>query len=336
MNRARANPAAEGAFLAASGDHGIVNGINFFRVNLTTLQSEFNALTAKPPGAFDRRLYEASKAHSEYLMADDVQDHTGQFGRITSAGFTFTAASVSVYSYAATALQAHGALNIDWGSGTADGVQIGRGHRAAIMSSSSSFWSNVGFAILPDNDFNTGVGPLVFSGAYCVANARTANHHNRFLVGTVWTDANNNNRYDPGEGRDKVIVQPDAGSFHAITGVAGGWSIPITSPGNFTLTFSGGGLSPFTRTATVAADSVLVDTKVTSSATATLVLKIRRALPGPGYVLEWSGGTPPYQLRSSPNLEAGSWINVGSPTSTTIATVNPTVPHLFYHVTGSP
>ncbi len=133
-----------------------------------------------------------------------------------------------------------------------------------------------------------------------------------------------------------MLVQPDSGSFHAITGVAGGWSIPITSPGSFTLTFSGGGLTPFTRTATVAADSVLMDIKVTNLATATLALKIRRAVPGPGYVLEWSGGTPPYQLRSSPTLEAGSWTHIGSSTATTTATVNPTVPNLFYQVTGSP
>ena len=79
MNRARANPPAEGVWLATSTDPDIADGRNYFSVNTTVLQNEFNGYSAKPPAAFDVRLYNAAKAHSDDLIARDAQDHNGQF-----------------------------------------------------------------------------------------------------------------------------------------------------------------------------------------------------------------------------------------------------------------
>ncbi|MDB6069939.1 MAG: hypothetical protein JWL81_1110 [Verrucomicrobiales bacterium] len=336
MNRARANPTAEGVFLANSGNADINLGISFFNVNVALMQQEFAAIPAKPPAAFDRRLYEASRDHSLALIARDSQDHDGQFALVDASGFKKTFANVSVFAFANGPLAAHGALNIDWGPGGTGGMQSGRGHRVAIMSTNSAL-TNVGLAMVPDNNPGTEVGPFVFSGAYCGADTAFPNHYNRFLVGTVWRDNNSNGRYDAGEGLNNVRVQPGNGTFHAFTGIAGGYAIPATAVGAVTLTISGGTLAgTITKTATVGASSVLVDVLVTTTPAAQpmAVTSVVRA-PNGNLTLQWTGGNAPYQVQRSTTLLQGSWQNVGNPVSTTSATVTPTGTKAFYRVTGS-
>jgi hypothetical protein len=257
MNRARANPPAEGYWLATATEPDIAGGRTYFRVNTTVLQTEFNGYGAKPPAAFDARLYNAAKAHSDDLADRDAQDHTGQFTRIADAGFHYLAARGNVFAYADSGLNAHGAWNIDWGSGTADGMQTGRGHRKAIMSLDGDY-TNVGVALVYENNPGTSVGPYVATGNYCRANTSYADHYNLFVVGTVWRDLNGNHRYDPGEGLGGVTVSPSAGTYYAVTGTAGGYAIPITmAPGTYSVYFSGGVTG--TGSVTIAAGSVLLD-----------------------------------------------------------------------------
>jgi len=82
---------------------------------LQVLQNEFAGYDAKPPAAFDVRLYNAAKAHSDDLIMRDAQYHTGQFDRVTEAAFSFTAARGCVFSFARSSLYAHAGFNIDWG-----------------------------------------------------------------------------------------------------------------------------------------------------------------------------------------------------------------------------
>ena len=58
MNRARANPTQEGVWLATMTDPDVASARSYFGVNLTVLQSAFATIAAKPPAAFDVRLYE--------------------------------------------------------------------------------------------------------------------------------------------------------------------------------------------------------------------------------------------------------------------------------------
>ena len=115
MNRARQNPSAEGAFLVDTGDNRVESAINYFDVDRILLREEFHAIPAKPPAAFDRRLYAAAKAHSEDLIDRDAQDHDGQFPRVGDAGFSFLKMRGNVFSYATHALYGHAGFNIDWG-----------------------------------------------------------------------------------------------------------------------------------------------------------------------------------------------------------------------------
>jgi hypothetical protein len=255
MNRARQDPAAEGDWLATSAEPDIAFGRTYFGVDLVLLEQELAALAPQPPAAFDRRLYEASLAHSLDLIARDAQDHNGQIQRVLASGFDHAGGRISAFSYADSALNAHAALNIDWGPGDGTGMQPGRGHRLAIMGD----YDNVGLALVPEASPATSVGPLVFSGAYMYADTGSADHFNRFLVGTVWRDLDMNGRYGAGEGVAGVTVAPDAGGYFAVTAAGGGYAIPITAAGTYQVSFSGGGIDPQQLPATVGTESELLD-----------------------------------------------------------------------------
>ncbi len=255
MNQARSDPEQEGIWLSDTGDFNVAQAINYFDVDVDLLKSEFAGYEIKPPAAFDNRLYEAAKVHSEDLIAREAQDHNNQFTRVSDAGFVYRSGRGNVFSYAKTALYAHAAFNIDWGYGSG-GMQDGRGHRMAIMSVDGDY-TNVGLATVPSNN---AVGPLVVTGNYFRANTSVENHYNIFIVGTVWEDSNNNNIYDPGEGIGDVPVVPDQGSFFAITSDSGGYAIPITANGAYQVEFQLPGQSSVSiKTVTIADQSELCD-----------------------------------------------------------------------------
>ena len=255
MNRARANPTQEGIWLATTDIPNIASARRYFSVDVVMLQSEFAGYASKPPAAFDVRLYNAAKVHSDDLIARDAQDHNDQFQRISDAGFSYLKAGGNVFSYTKDAVYGHAGFNIDWGSGPG-GMQVGRGHRMAIMSIDGDF-TNVGIAIVSESDAATAVGPLVTTGNYCKANTSQPDHYNRFIVGTVWNDLDNDGMYDPEEGVGNVTVMPNSGTYYAVTSDSGGYAIPIVSEGNYTLTFSGA--VDAVKRVEVGTESVLLD-----------------------------------------------------------------------------
>ncbi|MBW2682505.1 MAG: hypothetical protein JRC69_02970, partial [Deltaproteobacteria bacterium] len=263
MNRARSNPTREGVWLAGSTDPNVARGRDYFGVDKNILKNEFAALAVKPPAAFDNRLYAAAYAHSLDLIARDAQDHTHQFDRIRDAGFHFRSGRGSVFSYADSGINAHAAWNIDWGGNDEDGMQNPRGHRMATMSADGNY-TNVGIAAPRETNPGTSVGEYVTTGNYCLADTYYSDHYNQFIVGTVWTDRNGNNQYDPGEGEGNVTAKPDRGAFYAITGNSGGYAFPV-GDGNHSVTFSGGGLPcNYAKSIVVGGKSVLIDIEIKS------------------------------------------------------------------------
>jgi hypothetical protein len=257
-NRARSDPAREGAWLATEDDPDIAAARDYWGVNTAVLQNDFAAIPAKPPVAFDVRLYNAAKAHSDYLISIDGQVHDGQSERVDAAGFDWTSWAGIVFSYSEHTVYGHAAFNIDWGPGP-NGMQDPPGHREAIMSINVDY-TNVGYAVVAESDAATEVGPQVITGNFCYADTSAADHYNRFIVGTVWEDTNSNGQYDPGEGLAGVTVMPDNGTYFAVTASSGGYAIPILAPGTYQVTFSGGELSgTYSRNAAVGSTSVLVD-----------------------------------------------------------------------------
>ena len=144
-------------------------------------------------------------------------------------------------------------------------MQTGRGHRKAIMSLDGDY-TNVGVALVYENNPGTSVGPYVTTGNYCRANTSYADHYNQFIVGTVWRDLNGNSQYDPGEGIGGVTVTPNAGTYYAVTSASGGYAIPVTmAAGTYPVTFTGSGVSE-TKSVTIAGStSALLDLLTTGS-----------------------------------------------------------------------
>jgi hypothetical protein len=264
MNSARQDPTEEGLFLAGLPE--AQSSIGYFGVNVGVLLGEFAAIAPKPPAAFDARLYEAAYQHSLYLIANDAQNHTGQFDRVATAGFHSWGMRGNVFSYAKSARYAHAGFNIDWGGNDGTGMQTGRGHRLAIMSIDGNY-TNVGLAAVPETNGATAVGPIVVTGNYAYAATSYADHYNRFLVGTVWEDLDGDGLYSAGEGFAGVEVVPSVGPYYAITGAAGGYAIPLPAtvdPGLVAVSFSGDDFDD-TQVVDVGSGSELVDCVVTEA-----------------------------------------------------------------------
>jgi hypothetical protein len=276
MNVARQDPTGEGVYLAnldgpmGSPERDAYNAMNYFDVDRSLLQDEFAVIAAKPPAAFDRRLYQAAYDHSLYLISIDGQNHTNQFTRVTNAGFHYTSARGNVFSFSKSSLYGHAGFNVDWGSGPG-GMQTGRGHRMAIMSIDGDY-TNVGIAAVPESSPGTQVGPYVVTGNYARASTSYPDHFNRFLVGTVWDDLDLDGVYDPGEGIAGVQVVPDPGSYFAITAAGGGYAIPVLASGLVDVTFSGGGVPVHAVSVSVGSTSVLVDYEVPEPSSSALAV----------------------------------------------------------------
>jgi hypothetical protein len=95
INRARTDPTREGLWLAELDDPDVAGARSYFNVNLDLLRAEFAAIPAKPPAAFDVRLYQAARAHSDYLIANETQSHDGQLERVPAAGFFYRSISAA-------------------------------------------------------------------------------------------------------------------------------------------------------------------------------------------------------------------------------------------------
>ncbi|MES2706525.1 MAG: hypothetical protein V4726_07975 [Verrucomicrobiota bacterium] len=339
MNRARANPVAEGTWLEFTGDSIITAAINLLKVNIGKMKREFSAIQPAPPATFDRRLYEASRRHSEYMISVNDQTHDGQGDKLNEMPFDWVTARLSIFAACESGLQCHAALNIDYGVGP-DGMQFPRGHRDAIMSNlgvGQDMLSSVGLAMVPEhNPLTANVGPYVFSAVYASANDKWVDHYNRFVVGTVWEDRNRNKQYDEGEGLNNVKVDLDRRSWNAVTGIAGGFSFPVTAPGNYTVIFSGGNLPvPLFRSVTVGEFSALVDMEISTPPVnpVPFATTVKRETNG-SFTLKWLGGKGPYQVQMTNRLN-GAWRNSGLPTMALTANLMPEGPAGFFRVVAS-
>lgn len=245
INRARANPAAEGARLAALTDPDILSAYDYFGVNLTQMQSEMSALTPAPPLAMNAKLLQSSRAHSQDMFTNRFQGHTGSNGstiqsRFTAAGYSASFLAENVFSSAKSTEHGHAGFEVDWGSGSG-GMQTGRGHRAIIHAG----FREVGIGIVEGTNGST--GPQAITQDFAVMSGTVT----PFVTGVAYYDFNGNNFYDPGEGIGGVTVNVEGAAWHAVTAASGGYAVPVPQrAGTRTVTFSGPGFNS-TATATL-------------------------------------------------------------------------------------
>lgn len=271
INRARANPPAEGARLAVTTDPDVLTAYSFYHVDLAMMQSEFNALPPLPPLAPNANLTAAARGHSAWMLAHATQSHNQTnppntpHDRILAAGYVPLTTGENIFAYSENSWHGHAGFQVDWGIGGTGGMQVGRGHRMSIHSED---FREIGVGIVRGT--NNGVGPQVvtenfgapLSGAF-------------FATGVAYYDLNNNNFYDGGEGISGLSVNVQGAAMSCITASGGGWAVPIpNAAATRTITFSGLGLSRSVNLSVPAASNAKADLKlpysppqITSSAT---------------------------------------------------------------------
>lgn len=248
INRARAHPAAEGALLAALTDPQVTGAYDFFNVDLGLMQAEAAHYAPAPPLAFHARLIDAARGHSRDMLQHMFQGHTGSDGsnpggRLTAAGYLWAAYGENVFAYAESVLHGHAGFFVDWGFGPG-GMQQPRGHRDAIMNAG---FREAGIGVVQGR--NGDVGPQLVT-----QNFASAPGAKPFLTGVVYYDLNTNGAYDPGEGLGSVAVTATGVARSAVSAGSGGYALPVSGDGSYTVQFAVTGGSSVSLPATVAAN----------------------------------------------------------------------------------
>jgi uncharacterized protein YkwD len=255
LNQARANPPAEGVLLANTTDPNVLSAYAYFSVDLSLMESQFDVIAASPPLAMNAELMTAARLHSGDMFTNEYQGHTGTNGsspgdRITAQGYIWSTYGENVFAYSYSVFYGHAAFEVDWGGTSATGgMQSPPGHRENIHNSA---FREVGVGVVDGT--NGSVGPQLVTQDFGATSSGTP-----FLTGVVYYDLNGNGFYAPGEGIGGVTVQAPGSTYFAVTANSGGYTIPVTTNGNYTIIFSGAG---FTTTQQVVTVSGLANVKV--------------------------------------------------------------------------
>jgi uncharacterized protein YkwD len=270
INRARANPPAEGIRLATTTDSNVLSAYSAFGVNLVLMQAQFALIPPAPPLSMNATLMNAARAHSQNMLQNNYQGHNGPDGSLTTRLQSYTSGAngwsigENVYAYSKSVWYGHAGFEVDWGGSVATGgMQSPPGHRQNIHSTT---FREVGVGVvLGSNGGSGGVGPQLVTQDFGVVGGLPP-----FVTGVVYRDLNNNGSYDPGEGVGGVTVSVSNSNSYAVTASSGGYSVPVAGSGNYTVTFSAGSVPTNQQSVSVInGQNVKSDYIVTGSATPT-------------------------------------------------------------------
>ncbi len=233
LNDIRANPAAYGQSIGL----------------------DLSVVAPAPPLAFDTRLIQSARDHSQDMSANNYFGHNSLNGedpgqRMAADGYPWTAWAESIaagYSSVDVALKE---LIID--AGVPD-----LGHRVQLLGIGSPYQSlnQVGVGIVMN-------GSGSYADYYTIDSGETGDTR-AFLTGVVYADRNGNGKYDPGEGLGGVTVTAVGGGSTTTFG-SGGYSIPL-APGTYSV-IVGGGSFPGSTTETVSIGAVNVRLNINAAA----------------------------------------------------------------------
>jgi hypothetical protein len=203
INRARANPPAEGVRLATTTDQNVLGAYGSFAVNLILMQSQFALILPAPPLSMNATLTTAARAHSQNMLQNNYQGHNGPDGSLTTRLQAYTSGAngyslgENVYAYSKSVFYGHAGFEVDWGGSAATGgMQSPPGHRVNIHNTG---FREVGIGVV--NGSNGGVGPQLVTQDFGSVGGLLP-----FVTGVVYRDLNGNGFYDPGEGLGGVTV----------------------------------------------------------------------------------------------------------------------------------
>jgi len=255
INRARANPIAEGQRLGIDIHEGL---------------SDPTLVGARPPLAMNPILLDTATAHTLDMYNHNYFSHndpngTTPFDRMVHAGYNYAMAGENMAGGVDMASsQLEDFMMID--SGTP-----GRPHRVNLLDifpypcgTPPCIYSEVGIGYLnaptPDGQ---GLSSLI------TEDFGATSYTGPFLLGVVYNDQNGNNFYDIGEGISGVTITPNTGTYYAISSTSGGYAVPIGSSGTITVTASGPGFGPITKTVTLTGTNVKLDFTTSGQITTT-------------------------------------------------------------------
>lgn len=207
INRMRTNPETEYDFLVNSTNEDIKRALDYFKVDLTELKSQWNQLKPAQPVAWSNLLHDSAVTHTQLMINNDQQSHNfpeepSLTNRITKTGYQPLTVGENIYAFGHSVFHSHAAFAIDWGTG-ANGIQNPPGHRNAIMSNN---YREVGVGILENDSSSTKVGALLTTQHF--ANSKTlSTTDTSWLLGSVFRDLDKDDFYSIGEGLGDITVQ---------------------------------------------------------------------------------------------------------------------------------
>jgi len=228
INRARLKPAQEAAMNGIAVDEGIPGQLN---------------ATPKQPLALNAALNTAARVHAQDMLNRNFFDHVtpegvSPFDRMRNAGYIFLTAGE----------------NLAWRgtTGTIDEVSAtenqhvdlfvdtdipDRGHRKTMLNNN---FREIGLAVLRGNFTREGT---TFDSMMQAQEFGARTGDSVFVLGVVYSDLNNNNRYDFGEGTANSTVTLNG--VAKATNAAGGYAFEVLQGGSFTLRFASGQTTNF-------------------------------------------------------------------------------------------
>jgi hypothetical protein len=308
INRARSNPVAEGQRLGIDIHEGLPDP---------------SLVGPRPPLAMNKMLLSIAQGHVEDMYNLNYFSHndpngTTPYGRMINAGYYYVRAgeNMAAGTYdSATELEDF--MMVD--SGTP-----GRPHRVNLLDLINPYPCSAPPCVYYEIGIGYYQGPSMtsYGNSFITEDFGTRSNSGPSLLGVVYNDANHNNFYNIGEGIAGVTITPSSGTYYAVSSSSGGYAIPIGTSGTITVTASGPGFGPVTKTVTLAGANVEVDFTSQDSVTA--------------------AQTSTVQTSTTTQTSATSLTTTATLTSTTSAntpsiTLNPTsgIPGLKVAVQGS-
>jgi len=244
INRARANPTAEGQRLGID----ITEGLQDDPSN-GCYGPEY--VGVRPPLAMNPDLLAVAEGHSDDMYNQNYFSHTDPngttaFQRIENSGYDYISAGENIG--AGTGMSAtdlEDTLMVDSGYPC-------RAHRMNLLDI---------FPYPPPAYYEIGIG--YYEGpsgqAFITQDFGTSVNIVPLLTGVVFNDAEGSGFYNIGEGISGVTITPSSGDYYAMTSSSGGYAFPIPSSGTITVTASGNGFGSISKTITLSGTNVELD-----------------------------------------------------------------------------
>ena len=302
INRARANPAAEGQRLLAIARTDPTIEAALAGWDASAFLQQINAHGPLPPLAFNPRLVAAAHAHDLAMVAANAQIHTipGSLARPSSpnelapdgqpyypTGDSSWTTAENVFAYSGNLADPHGkalddyfheAFLLDWGNPDFGHLRNLMLPGPSTASTAGGYAvSEIGVGIITDAQPNSSPTPNPEIAANRGLNVGPAlvteefgwRSGHQFLTGAIFNDHDGTGFYSPGEGLAGVTISAiglhGEGTFSTRTWGSGGYSLDLPA-GGYTVTASGGGLeSPRTTTIAIGADNIGWDVGVPSA-----------------------------------------------------------------------